>query len=193
MAPTTILSPSISTDAPKPTPGPVGWSGVPVVFKCHPGGYDDYVMIHIRGELWDSVLAVIGRADLIGDERYATDDARGERPDEVVAIVTEWTSKRDKYEAFEALAAAGIWSGAVMSPEEVLTNEHLLAREMIVDVEDSVRGDHKMIGCPIKLDNSPPKVTAAPRYSEHTDEILTDMLGVATDELPSLREAGVIV
>ena len=184
---------SLSIGTPNRRPGPIGWSGVPVVFKCHPGGYDDYVMIHVRGDLWESILAVMGREDLIGDERYSTDEARSERPDEVVAIVTAWTSKRTKYEAFEALASAGVWSGAVMSPEEVLTNEHLLAREMVVDVEDSVRGDHKMIGCPIKLDNSPPKVTAAPRYSEHTDEILTDMLGVAPDELPRLRESDVIV
>ncbi len=173
--------------------GALGWSGVPQVFKCRAGGYDDYVMIHLRGDLWDTVLAVIGREDLIGDERYDTDEKRGQRPDEVEAIVTEWTSKRTKYEAFHAMASVGVWSGAVVSPEEVLTNEQLLAREMIVEVEDPARGDYKMIGCPIKLEKSPVKVTAAPRYGEHNDEILTSVLGVAPEELPELRQQGVIV
>ena len=80
-----------------------------------------------------------------------------------------------------------------MSPEEVITNEHLIAREMIVNVEDDVRGDYKMIGCPIKMQKSPAVVKKAPRYSEHTDEILVKMAGVSPDELPKLREQGVIV
>ena len=67
------------------------------------------------------------------------------------------------------------------------------AREMLVTVEDSERGDYRMIGCPVKLEKSPVTVEAAPLYSEHTDEILTDMLGVSSEELPALREQGVIV
>ena len=184
---------SLSVGGPNRRSSSLGWSSVPSVFKCRPGGYDDYVMIHMRGDAWDTVLAIIGREDLIGDERYATDELRSQRADEVEAIVTEWTSTHTKYDAFETLAAAGVWSGAVISPEEVLTNEHLLAREMIVDVEDPVRGDYKMIGCPVKMERSPAKVTAAPRYGEHTDEILTGVLNVSPDELPELRKHGVIV
>ncbi len=133
---------SLGAAPPNRRSGARGWSGVPSVFKCHPGGYDDYVMVHIRGDAWETVLAVIGREDLIGDERYSTDEDRGQRAEEVDAIITEWSSGRTKYEAFEALAAVGVWSGAVLSPEETLTNEHLIAREMIVDVEDEVRGDY---------------------------------------------------
>ncbi|MGH2543569.1 MAG: CoA transferase, partial [Ardenticatenaceae bacterium] len=163
------------------------------VYPCAPGGYDDYVMIHLRGHSWETVLAVMGRDDLIGDERYATDDERGKRADEDEAIISEWTTSRTKYEAFEALASAGVWSGPVLSPEEVIENEHLIAREMIVNVPDEARGDHRMIGCPVKLEKSPATVTPAPRYSEHTDEILTSMLGVPGDDLPKLRKQGVIV
>jgi formyl-CoA transferase len=184
---------TLSVHEPNRRRGPKGWSGVPMVFKCAPGGYDDYVMVHIRGELWDTVLAVIGRSDLIGDERYATDDLRGQRGDEVEAIITEWTSQRTKYEAFHALASAGVWCGAVLNGEEVITNEHLIARDMIVDVEDPVRGDYVMIGCPVKLEKSPVKVTAAPLYSQHTDEILTTMLNVSPEELAELRKQGVII
>ena len=35
--------------------------------------------------------------------------------------------------------------------------------------------------------------TRAPRYGEHNDEILTSMLGTAPEELPKLRQQGVIV
>jgi crotonobetainyl-CoA:carnitine CoA-transferase CaiB-like acyl-CoA transferase len=81
----------------------------------------------------------------------------------------------------------------VIAPEEVLTNDQLIAREMIVEVHDEARGDYKMIGCPIKMDDSPPEVTPAPRYSEHTDAILSEMLNVSDAELSDLRADGVIV
>ena len=184
---------TLATDAPNRRSGPAGWFGVPNVFKCHPGGYDDYIMIHLRGELWEVVLAVIGRADLVGDERYASEEARGEKAREVADIVTEWTSKRTKHEAFEALAGAGVWCGPVLSPAEVVGNDHLIARQMVVNVEDPARGDYRMIGCPVKLERSPVTVTAAPLYSEHTDEVLTTLLNVSPEELPQLRSQGVIV
>ena len=170
-----------------------GGSGVPSVFRCAPGGPDDYVMVHVRGELWETIVSVIGREDLIGDERYSTDEARGQRSDEVVEVIESWTMERTKYEAFQALASAGVWSGAVLTPVEVLDNDHLKQREMIVTVADDHRGDYRMIGCPLKMEKSPVTVTRAPRYSEHTDAILTQMLGVPQSELSELREQGIIV
>ena len=187
------LMQSLGPGGPNRRRGPSGPSGAPSVFPCHPGGYDDYIMINLRDDLWEVVLAVIGREDLIGDARYATNEARGQRVDEVEALVTGWTSKRTKHEAFHELASMGVWCGPVLSPEEVLDDEQLLAREMIVDVEDPVRGDYQMIGCPIKLEESPAKVVRAPLYSQHTDEVLSSILGVSDGEIVELREQGVIV
>jgi len=169
------------------------WGRVPNVFRCAPGGDDDYVMIHTRGDLWITALAVMGKEAMFEDERYMTDELRGERADEVREIIEEWTMQRTKYEAFEALAAAGVWCGAVLTPVEVINNEHLKQREMIVTVKDDYRGDYRMIGSPVKMEKSPVTVTQAPRYSEHTDEILKSMLGVSEDELVELRSDGVII
>ena len=169
------------------------WGRVPNVFRCAPGGDDDYVMIHTRGDLWITALAVMGKEAMFEDERYMTDELRGERADEVREIIEEWTMQRTKYEAFEALAAAGVWCGAVLTPIEVINNEHLKQREMIVTVKDDYRGDYRMIGSPVKMEKSPVTVTQAPRYSEHTDEILRSMLGVSEDEVVELRSDGVII
>ena len=169
------------------------WGRVPNVFRCAPGGDDDYVMIHTRGDLWITALAVMGKEAMFEDERYMTDELRGERSDEVREIIEEWTMQRTKYEAFEALAAAGVWCGAVLTPIEVINNEHLKQREMIVTVKDDYRGDYRMIGSPVKMEKSPVTVTQAPRYSEHTDEILKSMLGVSEVELMELRSDGVII
>jgi formyl-CoA transferase len=184
---------TLATGEPNVRPGYTGGNRIPLVFRCAPGGPDDYVMIHLRGQAWETMVAAMGREELLGDERFESDEARTENAEALEEVVNSWTSKRTKYEAFETLAPFGIWCGAVISPEELVTNEHLIEREMMVQVKDDVRGDYRMIGCPVKLEKSPVEVKAAPLYSQHTDEILTSILGVDAGELPKLREQGVIV
>ena len=142
--------------------GHVGSRGLPMVFPCSPGGPDDYVMVHPRGDGWDLTLAAIDRADLIGDPRFDDEDSRYQNSEEVTRIITEWTSQRTKWEAMETLAGSGVLAGAVIGANEALENEHLITREMIVRVEDPVRGDYKMIGIPIKLSDDANTVTRAP-------------------------------
>ena len=173
--------------------GHVGSRGLPMVFPCSPGGPDDYVMVHPRGDGWDLTLAAIDRADLIGDPRFDDEDARYQNSEEVARIITEWTSQRTKWEAMETLAGSGVLAGAVIGANEALENEHLITREMIVQVEDPVRGDYKMIGIPIKLSDDANTVTRAPRYSEHTDQILTQLLNCPPEEVAEMRETGVVI
>ena len=173
--------------------GHMGFRGIPMVFPCAPGGPDDYVMIHPRGDGWDIMLAAMDRADLIGDPRFDDEDERVKNAEQATEIITEWTRARDKWEAMDALAGAGVLAGATISATEALENEHLIAREMIVDVEDPVRGDYRMIGIPIKLSDEANRVTRAPRYSEHTDEALKTILSMSGAEIAEMRAEGVIV
>ena len=138
-------------------------------------------------------LAAIDRTDLIGDPRFDEEEKRYENSEEVTQILSEWTSKRTKWEAMDTLANAGVLSAATIGATEVLENEHLIARDMIVEVEDPVRGDYRMIGIPVKLSDDPNVVTRAPRYSEHTDQILTTILGCSEEEVAEMRNRGVVV
>ena len=49
---------------------------------------------------------------------------------------------------------------------------------MIVEVPHPERGTFKTVGCPLKLSGSPVEVTASPLLSEHTDDILADVMGL---------------
>ncbi len=187
------LTRTLAEGIPSPRLGHMGFRGLPMVFPCSPGGPDDYVMIHPRGDGWDLTLAAIGRTDLIGDPRFDEEEKRYENAEEVTRILTDWTSKRTKWEAMDALASSGVLASAVVGATETLENEHLIAREMIVEVEDPARGDYKMIGIPVKMSDDPNVVTRAPRYSEHTDEILTTILGCTEEEVAAMRASGVVV
>ena len=172
--------------------GNAPWGGPPLIYPCKPGSTDDFIAIVLAGDSWDTILALADRADLIGDPRYATPEARAERPGEVEEIITAWTRTVTKYEAMRTLTELGIAAGAVQDSCEVLQDPHLKAREIVIDMRDPARGDYQVIGCPIKVEGNDVQVTPPPLLGEHTEEMLTTLLGMNSEEVSTLREEGVV-
>ena len=105
-------------------------SGVPgTTYRCAPGGPNDYVFVFVQQQMWHPLLRAIGRAELIGDPRYETAEARWQRRDEVNALLEAWTSTRDKHEVMKILAKGGVPCGACLDTGEILADPHLNARE----------------------------------------------------------------
>ena len=183
---------TFNTGKPIPREGNRTWGGPSVVYPCKPGGTNDYVALVLAGDAWDTVLALAGRADLIGDPRYATAEARQERGPEVEEIVSLWTRTVTKHEAMEIFTDLGFPAGAVQDSLDVLADPHLKEREMIVDIHDPVRGDYQVIGCPIKVEGNDVEIQPPPLLGEHTDEVLDDLLGMTPDEVGALRDEGIV-
>ena len=168
------------------------WGEPSMLYPCKPGGPDDYVAIVMAGDSWDSILALADRADLVGDPRYATAEARQNRLDGVEEIIGSWTRTVTKFEAMETLTDLGIPASAVLDSCEVLEDPHLKARDMVVDVHDPARGEYQIIGCPIKVEGNDVDVRPPPLLGEHSEEVLSELLGMSRDEIESLRDEGVV-
>jgi formyl-CoA transferase len=167
-------------------------AGVPgTTYRCHPGGPNDYVFIFVQQQMWHPLLRAIGREDLIGDARYEAAEARWNNRSEVNRLVEDWTSKRPKREAMEILAGAGVPCGACLDTGEVLTDPHLLARDMIVEVDHPVRGPFLTVGNPIKLSASPTTITPSPLLGQHREELLAE-LGYSDAQIRALEKDGAI-
>lgn len=161
-------------------------------YACAPGGPDDYVIILCQPQMWPAMVKVLGRPELAEDPRFKTADARWENRDALNAIVEEWTRQRSKYEVMQLLGDAGVPCGACQDTGEVLTDPHLKAREMIVDIDYPTRGTYQTVGCPVKLSDSPAEITRPPLLGEHTAELLHDLCGVDSDAVQRLKEDGVV-
>ena len=61
---------------------------------------------------------------------------------------------------------------------------------MYVELDHPERGKWYNLGCPIKLSDSPVKSTRSPLHGEHTDEVLSEVLGYANNEIAGMRQAG---
>jgi formyl-CoA transferase len=162
------------------------------LYRCSPFGPNDYVFIHVANpEMWKGLVSVIDHPELT-DPRLADRAERMRRRDELEAIVEGWTSKRDKHEVMALLGAAGVPCGAVLDSDEVMANEHLRGRGMIVDVEHPTRGRMATPASPIRLSASSTQVARAPLLGEHNAEVLGKVCGLDADELAKLKTEGVI-
>ena len=77
-----------------------------------------------------------------------------------------------------------------MSTMDLANDDHVKLREMYIELDHPERGKWHNLGCPIKLSDSPVEVTRSPLLGEHTNEILSDVLGYKSNEIDSLKEAG---
>jgi len=169
-----------------------GWSDL---VRSSGGGPDDYVYITIppdNPEMFEAMTDVMGRPDLRTDERFATPPARAKNGAALTAEIERWTGGREKREVMKAFAGRGIVCGAVLNTAEVLADRHLRERETIFDLEHPTRGRFSVIGCPVRLSDSPVAARRAPLKGEHTEDVLQNLAGYTREEIQQLREKQVI-
>jgi crotonobetainyl-CoA:carnitine CoA-transferase CaiB-like acyl-CoA transferase len=135
---------------------------------------------------------VAGLAEVVGDERFATNPARVRNYNVLRPLLAQALRRRTRAEWIDALTAAGVPCGSVRDVREVLTDPHLEARRMIEAVEHAAVGTLRVLGVPIKLSDTPGRVrTAPPTLGQHTSAVLRG-LGMKDPDIEALRAHGVI-
>ena len=182
------------TNKPVPRTGNEPAQLVPAgLYPCAPGGPNDYVyLLATTREMWDNILTVIGREDLIGDLRYTEIPERNKRAKEVYDLIRSWTEQHGKFEVMEKMGKAGVPCGAVFDSGNVLSDPHLKERGMIVTIEHPTRGKMTMPGCAIQLSKSPVEVRPAPLLGQHNETIYQEFLGLTQGELVELKAEKII-
>jgi crotonobetainyl-CoA:carnitine CoA-transferase CaiB-like acyl-CoA transferase len=165
------------------------------LYPCAPGGANDYVFImtsRANPAHWDNLLKVIGREDLIGDERYDTPAKRYALDPEVDEIIAAWTRTKTKHEAMEEIGAAGIPIGAVLDTMELQNDESFERRGIMQTMTHPVHKPFKMPAWPVRVDGKVCRVTSSPVLGEHTEKVLHEWLNLDDDAVEELKAAGAV-
>ncbi|MFH1639489.1 MAG: CoA transferase [Chloroflexota bacterium] len=154
---------------------------------------EDYLMIYVREpKQWDALLRVIGRTELIGNPKFKDSNTRWEHVDEVNKIIEDWTSKQRAFDAFHALAKAGVPVGVTQNSTQMMNDPHFVAREMIIELDHPHRGHYKTMGSVQRLSDNPIQYQTGPLLGQNNQEVLAKYLNYTHHDLDKLRAEGVI-
>ncbi len=156
------------------------------VYRC--AGEDQWVAI---AALDDG--ARVALADLIGRPELGPHDAGWrECADEIDKLISDWTARRSLTEAVGALRGCGVAAAPLVTSASLLTDPQLLHRGFWETVDHPVAGSFLCTGMPFSFAGKPRRWIrrVPPVYGQHTDEVLTNVLGRTERDLSALRESG---
>src|SRR5207245_9388753 len=137
------------------------------------------------------LACAIGRADLADDVQLSSADGRKRREDELEAAITAWTAARSAEDAAVALRAVGVPAQAVLTPDQIVGDPRLAARNFWVELPHPECTGARHAGIPWLLSATPLRVRrAAPALGQHTDDVLREVLDLGDEEIAGLRQAG---
>lgn len=155
---------------------------------------DGFVAIGVGNDkLWAKFCDVIGRSDLVSEEKFLTNDARCQNYNpELKDIIGEWAKDKTKKQLEEMFDKAGIPCGPVLDMKEAIEHPQIQAREMMVHMDHPTIGKMYFQGVPVKLSRTPGSVDSpAPLLGQHNEEIYA-RLGISKEKVKSMKENGII-
>jgi len=161
-------------------------------YRCRDGKW--IAIAHLDPDrYWPALCEALGLIELREDRRFNSIEARGANAPELVAILDKKFSFKTRDEWMEILRQAGCIFTPVQSLMEVTRDPQAAANEYFMEVDHPEWGRLKVAGFPWSFSQTPASWRRrAPRFGEHTNEILSG-LGYGADEIRELREESIIM
>ena len=155
---------------------------------------DRWVSIACRNdEDWSSFVSACAEA-WVKDPRFETVAGRLDAQEELDALITAWTSTRDRYEVASELRAAGVPAAAVaMSEDRIEHDPDNAAWDMFPTSHHLEIGDVRVDGLPVHLSETDWSITrGAPLLGQHNHEVFCDLVGLTEREFEDLGKEGAL-
>ena len=154
---------------------------------------DKHVIIGGNGDsIFKRLMIAIGRPDMAEDPRFEHNQGRVENEKEIDAAIEKWTREHTSDEILTTMDEVSVPAGPILSVEDMMNDEHYIARGMFQEVEANGRTLHIPAMLPILTETPGSTEWPGPELSEHTEEVLTELLGKDEGEITQLREDGVV-
>ena len=157
---------------------------------------DGYIVLSIGNDpTFERFCKLAGEEKLLGDARFKTNADRVSNREFVTNTLNEITKKHKSDWWLTELEKQKIGCGPINTLSEVFSDPHVKAREMVVQMDHKKTGKAplKLIANPIKMEQTPPTYRMAPPLlGEHTDEILSEKIGLSKSEIINLKDKGII-
>ena len=162
-------------------------------YKCADGQWIAFAMLQ-ADRYWKDFCTVLGLSELADDPRFADIRARGQNAAALVEILDRTFAARPRAEWLAILRDGGDFIYTIVNSISDLPHDpQVLTNRYIVDYEHPAFGATQLVGLPVILSQTPGDPCGyAPELGQHSESILTEMLGYSWDDIAELRREGVL-
>lgn len=158
-------------------------------------GEDRWVAISVTSDAqWQALSQLMGQPGLAHDGRYATPAARCVHRDAVNRIVAAWVQTQSVEVLVDLLQGHGIACGPVLSSRDLMGDPQMRHRGFYEWVRhpDPI-GCRPLIGRPFRFRRRELRIQGpAPRFGQHTHDILKERLGLSESDIDRLMASAVV-
>ncbi|WP_455374287.1 CaiB/BaiF CoA transferase family protein [Limibacillus halophilus] len=139
------------------------------------------------------LMAVLGEPGLGEEPLYATNRARVENREGLVALLEPLFAAKPRDHWLQALEAAGVPCGAINDLGEVFADPQSQARGLAMELPHATLGEVPSVRSPIRYSRSAMEPQAGPpALGQHSREVLAETLGLSEEEIAGLEAEGVV-
>lgn len=159
------------------------------VYECK----DGYFSAGLASDAgWPTFCEAIGMTELIEDPRFIDNDLRCKNYKEFTEIASKFFAGKTREELAKVFVEARVPNAPVLTVPEVMKHPQILARNMMVELEDAGIGKYLAIGNPMKLSETPATIEkGAPLIGQDTKAVLKEV-GYSDEEIKNLYKNEII-
>jgi crotonobetainyl-CoA:carnitine CoA-transferase CaiB-like acyl-CoA transferase len=160
-------------------------------YKTSDGRFITLMMLQ-SDRYWSEFCTVIGRPDLITDERYVDGGSRFANREECIKELDAEFAKHTYHEWKDTLAVlTGAWAPVQMA-SELVDDPMVQANGYLPHLNREDGKEYDLVANPVQMDETPDELRPAPEHGQHTEELLLE-LGLEWEDIIAYKEAGAIL
>jgi len=153
---------------------------------------DGWIVVFCNKEkFWAALVDALELPAVAADPRFATFPDRLRHKDALLPILKARFAERTTVQWLARLRGR-VPCAPVNTLAEALADEQLQARGMIVEVEHPVLGTLREVASPVRTEGAGRRPAPAPRLGEHTEPVLSQLLGYSPARVAALRASGAL-
>ena len=170
-------------------PGPIGSGHQSVVpYRAFRAKDGEWLVIAVFTEkFWGLFCRMLAVEGLEKDPRFSTNPQRCVNRAELFRILEREFLKKSAVEWLRELGKAGVPAAPINKLDGTYADPQLLSRDMVVEMEIPGAGKVKTMGNPVKVLGEDDRFEAPARLGQHTEEVLSGLLGYPKDRISNLR------
>jgi len=164
-----------------------------VPYGAFPAKDGSIIVACLTNSFWGRICKALEHPEWIDDPQFDMIEKRRDRRAQVNDMVSEFTRQKTVAELVEIFTQFEVPHAPILGVKEALAQPQAVARDMVVETEHKTLGKIPIVNRSIKYVDAPQPIPAAPPVlGQHTDEVLSNVVGLSSEQIAQLRALKII-